>query len=110
MWLSETKRRNDNEYPDVSVQEAAGAATDVLRPANILRLPLDGEKQLIMNCTDGTVVQLGVIDDNIPTGLEAGEIYIETDNAKLTIKNNGAINIIGSVNITGSLTVNGVSI
>lgn len=110
MWLSEAKRRAETEYTDTAVSISADAVSDVLRPANILRLPKSDERQLVMKCSDGSMVQLGVINDNIPDGLSAGEIYIETANAKITIKNNGAVNIEGSVNISGSLTVNGVSI
>ena len=110
MWLSEAKRRAEAECTDTAVSISADAVSDVLRPANILRLPKSNERQLIMNCSDGSSVQLGVISDDVPDGLSAGEIYIETANAKITIKNNGAVNIEGSVNISGSLTVNGVSI
>ncbi len=110
MWLSEAKKRTDTEYTDAAVSISSDTVLDVLRPANILRLPKSGEKQLVMNCSDGSSVQLGVISDEAPDGLSEGEIYIETANARITIKNNGAVNIEGSVNISGSLTVNGVSI
>ncbi len=110
MWLSEAKKRADTECTDAAVRISSGETSDVLRPANILRMPKSGEAQLVMSCSDGSTVQLGVIGDSIPDGLSEGELYIETANARITIKNNGAVNIEGSVNISGSLTVNGVSI
>lgn len=110
MWLSEAKKRADTEYTDAAVSISSDTVSDILRPANILRLPKSDERQLVMHCSDGSSVQLGVISDDVPDGLSEGEIFIETANAKITIKNNGAVNIEGSVNISGSLTVNGVSI
>ena len=55
-------------------------------------------------------VLLGVVGSDTPDGLLPGEVYIKTDSAAITIKNNGAVNITGTVNITGSLTVNGTSV
>ena len=51
-----------------------------------------------------------VFGSDTPDGLLPGEVYIKTDSAAITIKNNGAVNITGTVNITGSLTVNGTSL
>lgn len=53
---------------------------------------------------------LGVVGSDTPDGLLPGEVYIKTDSAAITIKNNGAVNITGTVNIIGSLTVNGTSL
>lgn len=110
MWLSETKRRSEAGSCEASVCMVDSSAEEVLMPANILRLPKAGETQLLLSCTDGSSVLLGVVGGETPEGLEQGEIYIKTDSAAVTIKNNGAVNITGTVSITGSLTVNGASV
>lgn len=110
MWLSETKKRTGAEPVSASVCIADESTTEILRPANILRIPTQGEAQLLLSCTDGSSILLGVIGGDTPDDLLAGEIYIKTDSACVTIKNNGAVNITGNVNITGSLTVNGASV
>lgn len=82
---------------------------EILRPANILRLPRLDEEQVILNLPDGKSVIIGVLSDEIPQGLEAGEVYIKTDNTTLRIKNDG-VEIDGNVSITGTLRVNGSEI
>ena len=110
MWLSETKKRGYSEQTQAAVLMVGDEAHELLMPANIIRIPKSGEKQLTLFCPDGSSVQIGVIGGELPSGLAPGEIYIKTDNADITVKNNGAVNIDGTVNITGSLTVNGVTI
>ena len=109
MWLSETKRRSET-GSSASVCIVSDENDDVLMPAGLLRLPKTGEAQLRINGGDGSSVLLGVVDGDTPEGLLPGEVYIKTDSAAITIKNNGAVNITGTVNITGSLTVNGTSV
>lgn len=104
MWLSETKRRSEAGSCEASVCVVEDGVQDALKPANILRIPKTGEAQLLLSCTDGSSVLLGVVGSDTPDGLLPGEVYIKTDSASITIKNNGA------VNITGSLTVNGTSV
>ena len=82
---------------------------EILRPANILRLPRIDEEQVILNLPDGKSVIIGVLSDVVPQGLEAGEVYIKTDNATVWIKNDG-VEIDGNVSITGTLSVNGSEI
>ncbi len=110
MWLSETKRRSEAGSCEASVCVVEDGVQDALKPANILRIPKTGEAQLLLSCTDGSSVLLGVVGSDTPEGLLPGEVYIKTDSASVTIKNNGAVNITGTVNITGSLTVNGTSV
>ena len=110
MWLSETRRRSEAENSTASVCTVDDGNDDVLRPAGILRLPKTGETQLRLNGSDGSSALLGVVSDETPEGLLPGEIYIKTDSAVITIKNDGAFNITGTVNITGSLIVNGASV
>lgn len=110
MWLSETKRRSEAGSCEASVCTVTDGDDDVLCAGGILRLPKTGETQLLLSCTDGSSVLLGVVGSETPNGLLPGEIYIKTDSAAITIKNNGAVNITGTVNITGSLTVNGTSV
>lgn len=110
MWLSETKRRSEAEASTASVCTVEDGSDDVLCAAGILRLPKTGETQLRLVGSDGSSVLLGVVGGDTPEGLLPGEIYIKTDSAVITIKNNGAVNIAGTVNITGSLTVNGTSV
>lgn len=109
MWLSEM-RRKDTEGADAAVVRASDTAGELLRPAGALRIPKDGESVAVLYCSDGTELILGKLGGASPEDLNEGEIYIATDSAQITIKNNGAVNIEGIVNITGSLTVNGVSI
>lgn len=87
----------DSEHRDLSIVRAGG----------VLRIPAAGEKQIILACDDGEYAVLGRTDGEIPQGMEAGEIYIETENAAVLIKNNGKIKITGELELTGSLTVNG---
>lgn len=82
---------------------------EILRPANILRLPRLDEEQVILNLPDGKSVIIGVLSDEIPQGLEAGEIYIKTDNTTVLIKNDG-VEISGNVSVNGTLSVNGSEI
>lgn len=110
MWLSETRKRIGADSVTASVCAADDTSTEALRPANILRMPKNGEAQLILNCTDGSSILLGVVGGDTPEDLLPGEVCIKTDNACVTIKNSGAVNISGTVNITGSLTVNGASV
>ena len=79
---------------------------EILRPANILRLPKVDEQQVILNLPDGKSVIIGVLSSEIPDGLEAGEVYIKTNNATVIIKN-GGVEISGNVSINGTLQVNG---
>lgn len=109
MWLSEDKRKNTGSI-DAAVFKASGTTSDVLRTANILRVPKSSEDVLVLSCSDGTEIILGSVGGNAPSGLDDGEIYISTDTAQITIKNNGAVNIKGNVSITGTLKVNGVSV
>lgn len=110
MWLSETKRRLATEVSTASVCTVTDGDDDVLCAGGILRLPKTGETQLRLSGSDGSSVLLGVVGSDTPDGLLPGEVYIKTDSAAITIKNNGAVNITGTVNITGSLTVNGTSV
>lgn len=82
---------------------------EILRPANILRLPRLDEEQVILNLPDGKSVIIGVLSDEIPQGLEAGEVYIKTDNTTVRIKNDG-VEIDGNVSVNGTLRVNGSEI
>ena len=110
MWLSETRKRTGDEAVSASVSIVGEDASEALRPANILRLPAQWDTQLVLECSDGSSIMLGVVGGDTPDDLLPGEIYIKTDNAAVTIKNNGAVNITGTVNITGALTVNGASV
>ena len=109
MWLSEEKRKN-TDVVEAAVFKASGTSADVLRAANILRVPKSSEDVLVLSCSDGTEIVLGSVGGDAPSGLNDGEIYISTDAAQITVKNNGAVNITGSVSITGTLKVNGVSV
>ena len=124
MWLSETGRRievrtdSTAEIGTVSIGGAEAAVQldgerrtlELLRPANILRIPVIGEEQLVLLCGDGSRVAAGTLGAAIPAGMEPGDICIMTENAAITVKNSGAVNISGQVSITGSLRVNGRSI
>ena len=119
MWLSNafstgTKHSFTADAGPVSIEGSEPAVctegevreTEILRPANILRLPKIDEQQVILRLPDGKSVMLGVLSPDIPNGIEAGEVYIKTDNAVLFIKNSG-IEINGNVSVTGTLEVNG---
>ena len=80
--------------------------TEILRPANILRLPKIDEEQLVLNLPDGKSVIIGVLSSDISQGLKAGEVYIKTDNTTVWIKSSG-VEISGNVSISGTLSVNG---
>ena len=79
---------------------------EILRPANILRLPKVEEQQVILRLPDGKSVILGVLSPSVPNGLDAGEVYIKTDDAEVWIKNDGIL-LNGDVSVSGTLTVNG---
>lgn len=79
---------------------------EILRPANILRLPKLDEEQMVINLPDGKSVIIGVLSSDIPEGLEAGEVYIKTDNAVVWIKNDGVV-VDGNLAVSGTLSVNG---
>lgn len=119
MWLSNinsanTKRSHSADAGPVSISGAEPAVctdgevreTEILRPANILRLPKVDEQQVVLKLPDGKNVMIGVISSDIPNGLSEGEVYIKTDNAVVWIKNNG-INLNGNVSVSGTLEVNG---
>ena len=61
MWLSETKRRSEAGSCEASVCVVEDGVQDALKPANILRIPKTGEAQLLLSCTDGSSVLLGVV-------------------------------------------------
>lgn len=79
---------------------------EILRPANILRLPKAEEQQAVLNLPDGKIIIIGVLSADIPEGIEAGEVYIKTDDAYIWLKNSG-VEISGNVSVSGTLTVNG---
>lgn len=119
MWLSNafyqnTKRSAAADAGPVSIEGTEPAVctdgelreTEILRPANILRLPKVDEQQLILKLPDGKSVMIGVLAPDIPNGIEAGEVYIKTDEAEVWIKNDG-IELNGNVSVSGTLTVNG---
>ena len=124
MWLSETGRRIDvctDSTASVGTVSIGGADAavqldgerrllDLLRPANILRIPVAGEEQLMLLCGDGSRIAAGTLSAEIPEGMEPGDICIMTENAAITVKNSGAVSITGEVSIRGSLKVNGRSI
>lgn len=118
MWLDEINRKS----PDSSVLsgvvtlcgETTAAETDcehrdikLLRAGGALRMPRLGERQLIMLCGDGEYVALGSCEGDAPADMEAGEVYIKTENAAVLMKNNGRIIVEGDVEIEGSLSLNG---
>ena len=119
MWLSnafnlKTKQTAALDAGPVSIDGSSPAVctdgeqrdAEILRPANILRLPKVDEQQVILNLPDGKSVVIGVISSDIPEGIETGEVYITTDNATVWIKNSG-IQLVGSVSVSGTLKVNG---
>lgn len=118
MWLDEIYRRPDEDAAlcgKISMGGASPAAETngehrnmkILRGGGVLRIPTAGEQQLIMRCDSGDYVMLGELDGEIPSGMEAGEVYIKTENAAVHMKNNGRIIIEGELEITGSLSLNG---
>lgn len=119
MWLSNAfnsrpKRSEALDAGPVSIEGREPAVftdgeqreTEILRPANILRLPKVDEQQVVLNLPDGKSVIIGVLSSDIPDGIEAGEVYIKTDDAAVWIKNSG-IQIDGDVSVSGKLSVNG---
>ena len=117
MWIDDLLNRNEKELAQTGTVSIGGEVpaveTDcehrelkILRPAGILRLPRLAERQLVMDCGD-EFVTLGPVEGETPEGLLPGEMYIQTENAAVVLKNSGAIEITGEVRITGSLTVNG---
>lgn len=119
MWLSNSfntkvKRSAAADAGPVSVEGAEPAVctdgevreAEILRPANILRLPKVEEQQVILKLPDGKSVILGVLSSTVPNGIEAGEVYIKTDDAEVWIKNDGIL-LNGDVSVSGTLTVNG---
>lgn len=109
MWLSEARRRTETEETKAQVCSVSGTE-NTLCPANILRIPKQNETQLALCCDDGSMILLGTLDADAPPDLNAGELYIKTEHAAITVKNNGTVKIDGAVSITGSLSVNGVSV
>jgi len=121
MWLSEIVRRTDRscestaEIGIVSIGGRSSAANlsgerrslEILRPANIFRIPKPEEEQLVLTCGDGSRVIAGVLGGDAPDNLEAGDIYIKTDNSLIVLKNDGDLVMVGNVKISGTLTVNG---
>ena len=119
MWLSnafnsKTKQTETLDAGPVSIDGTSPAVctdgeqrdAEILRPANILRLPRLDEQQLVLNLPDGKSVVIGVLDSEVPDGMEAGEVYITTDNATVWVKNSG-IELVGNVSVSGTLKVNG---
>lgn len=80
---------------------------EILRPANIFRIPKPEEEQLVISCGDGSRVLAGVLGGDAPDDPQAGDIYIMTDNSLIVLKNDGNIVLSGDVEISGALTVNG---
>lgn len=110
MWLSEARRKSGQPMTEAAAAVVGSSEDGVLMPAGIQRVPKSNETQVRLYCSDGTAVLLGKLGSSYRSGLEAGEICIETDSASVTIKNDGTVSINGAVKITGSLTVNGVSL
>lgn len=82
-------------------------SVEILRPANILRIPKADEEQLVISCGDGSRVIAGTVGGEAPDILEPGDIYIKTDNSLIVLRNDGDIAIVGNVKVSGTLTVNG---
>ena len=110
MWLSESRRKSGYENTEAAIGVVGSGTDSVLMPSGLQRVPKQNETQLRLTCSDGTSVLLGTVGVGYETGLAPGEIFIKTDNASITIKNNGTVSIDGAVKITGSLTLNGVSL
>lgn len=119
MWLSNiysanTKKAATADAGPVSIEGNEPAVctdgevreTEILRPANILRLPKVDEQQVILKLPDGKNVMIGILASDIPNGIEAGEVYIKTDEAAVWIKNGGIL-LSGNVSVSGTLKVNG---
>lgn len=118
MWIDELGRKPPEDLAlsgRVSIGGASPAAeTDtehrnlkILRAGGVLRIPAEGEQQLVLRCDNGDYVALGSIDAAIPEDMEAGEVYIKTENAAVLMKNNGRIIVEGELEISGTLSVNG---
>lgn len=120
MWLAEKIMRTDNVAGGGTVgtvgtgpaviSEIEAGGYELLRHAGIIRLPVEGERYLALDCADGTRVVIGALVSELPEEAEAGEIYAFTDSASVLLKNDGSIVINGSVSIEGSLRVNGTEI
>lgn len=119
MWLSNAynsrpKRGETLDAGPVSIEGTEPAIctdgeqrdTEILRPANILRLPKVDEQQVILNLPDGKSVIIGVLSSDVPEGIEAGEVYITTDTTTVWVKNSG-VEIEGNVSVSGTFKVNG---
>lgn len=118
MWIDELGRKPPEDLAlsgRVSIGGASPAAeTDtehrnlkILSTGGVLRIPAEGEQQLVLRCDNGDYVALGGIDAAIPEDMEAGEVYIKTENAAVLMKNNGRIIVEGELEISGTLSVNG---
>ena len=79
----------------------------IIRCGGALRIPAAQEEQLVLRCDNGEYDVLGVTEGGMPEGMEAGEIYIETKNAAVLIKNSGRVIVTGELEVNGSLSVNG---
>lgn len=70
-------------------------------PAGIIRLPKAGEEQLAIKTEDGTAL-LGLIGQEVPDDLSAGDILIKSGDAAICLRSDGRVEITGRLFINGS--------
>ena len=123
MWLSERAARNEDRETGGAVGvvtiEGAHSAVElesetrgvpVVLPGGLAWLPVKDQEVLTLRCEHGDLVILGVLERELPAGMEPGEVCLFTQNASVRIKTNGEITLTGNVRVEGSLTVNGVTL
>ena len=123
MWISQriAKRRDGTKDPadiaEVTIGGAAAAAYSdcesrnlgLVSPGGFFWRPSAGQKVLVFSC-GGERVVAGALQEGTPSGMENGEIYLQSGGASIWLKNDGQIVISGDVDIDGTLSVGGASV
>lgn len=75
---------------------------ELIAPSGVVRLPKVGERQLILKTMDGSYALMGLCPEDIPDGLNEGDILIKNGKASITLHSDGRVEILGRLIINGS--------
>ncbi len=120
MWLTQklaNERLQDTQalIAEISIGGARPAARsiseqrdmDIVFAGPLRYKPRAGQRALVLNCTDGSRLIVGILDSDSSETLAEGEVSIKTDSATILLKNSGNIEIVGNVQVSGNLSLNG---
>ena len=120
MWISEKTARGPEKrqnltgittigggnaavYTDVELRKTA-----VYSPGGYFWYPKVGQDVIVIKSDDKEICIAGSRQEEIPAGMEKGDVFIKSDGAAIIkIKKSGKIILSGQVEVEGSLKVNG---